>query len=145
MTARTVWAITSGSYSDYRVLALFATKAAAEAQMRRPSPPGSWTEPDDLAAFLLYEADDEPRQVTTYERQIEIWDDGTTSNPRESVRTEWEFDTMHGRPSKRPQVRFVRAPVHKGKGGRLEVRGSDKSAVDKAYSDQIVQRVAKPA
>ena len=47
------------------------------------------------------------------------------------------IDTLYERPTERPSVRYVRALVHGGKGGRIEVRGSNEAAVRKVYSERV--------
>ena len=138
---RKIWAVTRGSYSDYRVQALFATKEQAQHHLAvaRGTSGDIWNRPEDIEEFDFYDEGEEPVLVTEYSRMAEVWDDGRVTQEREGVRTEWDYDPLFGRPTARPSVRFVRAPIHKDKGGRLEIRGTDKQAVDQAFSDNLAQ------
>lgn len=137
---RTCWAITRGSYSDYRVLAVFASRADAEAAIARAKGAvDSFLAAESVEEMSFYEEGVEPVLLTVYERQVEVWDDGTVSSERRTVREEWDYDPLYDLPGKRPKVRFVRAPIHKDKGGRLEVRGTDEQGVNQAFSDNLAQ------
>jgi hypothetical protein len=131
----TVWGITTGEYSDYRVQALFATEDAAKraAALR--------DDHADISAFNFYSADDsEPKLVQVYYHNVELWDDGTQGSDRAHSDTHWEYDGYESRfMDKRPYVRFVRAPMHHDKGGRLEVYGINEKACLKTVSDYIAQ------
>lgn len=135
------WAATSGSYSDYRICAVFATKRQAEAAVAAAQmAEDAWPNPDSVVEFFFYSEGAEPRLLTVYNRQVTIWDDGTFEEHDLRIRTEWEYDQLFDRGSdRRPSVRFVRAPMHNNKGGRLEVRGIDEQAVAQAYSDNLAR------
>ena len=79
-----------------------------------------------------------PYQETTWESQVTLWDDGRVEQDGEpSARTEFPIATLRGPAPKRPEVRYVRAPVHEGKGGRLEVRGPTLASVVKVVAERI--------
>lgn len=136
---RRVWALSSGSYSDYTVLAIFETKEDAEAAAAMQGPADDWHSDKRVEEMSYYPKGGAPKVVRIYDRQAQFWDDGTVDQERENHRDEWEYDPLHGPASKRPSVRFVRPPIQKNKGGRLEVRGLDKRAVDKAFSENAAR------
>lgn len=133
-TPTKLYALTHGCYSDYRVDALFTTEAKAK---EAASITGGET-----SAFLVY--DEVPAKQTSYLIQIEVRDDGTHGEPDLRVETDWPWD-MWKPPVTPPRVRFVRAPVHKDKGGRLEVHGASERAVRKVASDHLAQLLVHAA
>jgi hypothetical protein len=128
-------------YIDYRVLALFTSERDAKNHLAtvKVNPRREYGDGDRIEEFLLYPDGNEPKRVTTYEHIVTVWDLGVVTGELERSRTEWEYDTIYSRPKLRPEVRFVRAPMHENKGGRLEVRGSNRKAVDQAYSDALAR------
>lgn len=135
-----VWALSKGEYSDYSVVAIFATKRQAEAAQREAkNQPVEFGDDYRVESFPFFAEDASPPMVVTrYERHVDIMDDGSTGKERNSSHREWEFDQLY-RCGRRPSVRFVRAPVHHDKGGRLEVRGTDEQAVAQAFSDNLAR------
>lgn len=137
-----VWAVSKGDYSDHTILCVCPTKERATliaAAFNGDDDEDRWGEARVEALMWL---DREPRKVTTYSRYVEVWDDGTTSDLREDQREEWEFDMLYPERSKPVTWRWVRAPVHKNKGGRLEVVGTDKRRVGKVFSEKRAQLIA---
>lgn len=137
----TVYAVTTGSYSDYRVHAVCRTKAGAErlAGRMRADVDGWHTDADTIPLPVV---DPEIEQVVTLSLSENLWDDGTTSDVRDGQRTEWPFIPMQ---FPKQGWRWVRAPVHQGKGGRLEVWGTDHEAVRRVFSDKRAEIRATPA
>src|SRR5207253_3337328 len=86
-----------------------------------------------------------PEKVTLHERYVQVWDDGTTSDQVEQVRTEWPFDMLWPERNRPVGWRWVRAPIHNGRGGRLEVWGTSKGRVDKVFSERRAQLLADDA
>lgn len=140
--------LTGGSYSDYQVYAVFPTRGSAEEALAnyQATESDGWGGPDMVEAIPFYGPGDKPRQVVTHDWQINVWDDGTTSSPHahdspgpwKDQRTEWDFHQLYPA-GPRPSVRWVRAPIHNNKGGRLEVRGTDERAVAQAFSDNLAR------
>ncbi len=134
-----IWVLSTGSYSDYSVVAAFPTKALAEAAMNANATldeelwSGNTYRVESLPLFI-----EPPQIVTTYSLSAEISDNGTVRLSPERTRREWEFDQLY-QSGPRPFVRFVRAPVHKDKGGRLDVHGTDQRAVEQAFSDNVAR------
>lgn len=139
-----VWVISSGSYSDYRVLCVVeGTKADAERLLVKiRGEQDIWTSSEASVERLpVVSADIEPVEVL--DMRVNVWDDGTTTDERSNVRREWSFDLLYecGAVS----WRWVRAPVHNGKGGRLEVMGTDHEAVRRVFSDRRARLLAEDA
>lgn len=135
MGHRTVWALTSGSYSDYGIEAIFTTEKAALAASKLKEDEYDWHD-YNVESFILY--DEVPEEVTLYE-MVEVIVDGSpsyVSTTKVTSKTKYPWMFLWGTPRARPHVRYVRAPVYKGKAGRLEVHGNDKQAVQQAFSDQ---------
>lgn len=140
MTAelRQLWTVESGSYSDWRIHAVFETKADAKAWAAHlRGMPDSWLSDADVGRLTLVPKGVAPFTETTYSLMAELWDDGRVGREWSNVRTESAIDHMGERPRPRPRVRYVRAPVHANKGGRIEVEGSDEQAVRKVYSERL--------
>lgn len=141
----TIWAISSGSYSDYRVLCVVdGTKADAEelAQRMRGMSDDIWTGSDvSVEALAFVRPDVQPVEIL--HMRVTVWDNGTTSEERTDVRREWPFDPLYE--SGLLSWRWVRAPIHKGKGGRLEVMGTDHERVRRVFSDRRAQLMAEDA
>ena len=128
-----IWGISQGSYSDYRVLALCDTKKRAEAVAALP---GSDSYGDGLMVEEFVYLDHDPERVTTYLLSVEIFDTGSVKNHHERMRTEWEFSMLYPEDNRPVRWRWVRAPMYNGKGGRLEVMGTDQERVRKVFSDR---------
>lgn len=141
-----VWGITRGSYSDYRVLAIFEDQAEAKAfcaAHQNTAHDSPWGAPDDVECFMFYPKGVQPVLNTVHSRSVVVWDSGDTEEAMERGRVEWEYSPLYDRVSARPNVRFVRAPMYHNKGGRLEVEGLDQQAVNQAYGDNLARlRVA---
>lgn len=135
----TMWAISRGEYSDYRVLAVCASEAVAKEQLARMG--GIEYDAARLESIpLLTEVVD---QVQVLRMSVTIWDDGTTSNDFTSMTETWPFDSWE--PVVPVSWRWVRAPMHKGIGGRLDVRGTDHERVRRVLSDRRAELLATPS
>lgn len=73
-------------------------------------------------------------KVETLRLSVNIWDDGQETEDRQSYNVEWPFDTLYGLTD--CSWRWVRAPMHKDKGGRLEVHGTDHKRVRKVFGER---------
>jgi hypothetical protein len=136
-----VWAVSQGSYSDYSVKALFPTKKLAEAARVAHAAEEEWDE-GRVEWFYLY--DEVPEPVTAYYMTETLWDNGDTSDMYERAETRLPWNHWNAPPANgRPQVWFVRAPVHENKGGRLDVKGYDLQAVRQAFGDRKGMERAK--
>ncbi|HUW01784.1 MAG TPA: hypothetical protein VMW08_05495 [Acidimicrobiales bacterium] len=139
-----VHAVSSGTYSDYRVHALFRRKRDAEAAIVELAGTPDFYSGGSLRveAFHLFDKGEPLVPVPWRMYRVTVWDDGTTSDVVESNEAKWPWEFEAGR---RVDVRFVRAPVHQGKGGRLEVYGTDLPAVGQVFSDNRAQVLAAVA
>lgn len=138
-----VWLVTTGEYSDYNVKCACSTKKTAEtvaAKMRGVS--DSWDSDAKVQECSLVTADVE--QVAVLSLQENLWDGGASSDMRRSTRLEWPFDPLTW-PCLPVAWRWVRAPMHKNLGGRLEVWGTDHKRVEKTFSDRRAQVKADDA
>lgn len=134
---KTIYAISSGSYSDYRVLAVCEDEATAEAWAKalREEPDG-WRTDANVESMLMLEAGEPVIKRHCVDLRQELSDNGTERPYNVSESDEYEIGSIQDAPPKRPSVRFVRAPMHNGKGGRLEITGQTLKAVMKVYSEQ---------
>lgn len=144
MSARkTVWVVEQGSHSDYRVLAVCDSKERAEAAAAAVNAADRYSYNDASIAALPY-IDSPTESVTTYTIQCAVWDDETASEQRESERTENEIDALYPERIVSVGYRWVRAPVHNDRGGRLEVYGTDQERVRKVFSDKRAELLCDP-
>lgn len=127
MKRREIWVVESGSYSDYRIHAAFPDKATAKAAAALGDQYHVASLPELTMADLSL--------VIVLRMDINIWDDGTESQERANVRTEVPFDMLYPEDEKPAHWRWVRAPIHENKGGRLEVSGTDHERVRKLYTE----------
>ena len=139
----TVYGVSSGSYSDYRVLFMCSSKKVAErAAHALQHEKDGWNRDAEVQGFDQY--DTPPKRVKVYTMQALIRDGkvlggyGRTPEPVLHEGVEWEWDTVAG---KRPSVRVYSAPVT-GYAKNITVMGTSRTAVLKAYSDRIVQMLA---
>jgi len=129
---KTVYAVSQGSYSDYRVEVLFESREQAELIAAENN---DYFSDKRVEEFLLYDEGEMPTKMAEYSLVCEIFDAGIVQERDPGITVEYPWAFWSGTPTERPKVRYVRAPIHKDKGGRLEVRGSNKQAVQQAYSD----------
>lgn len=136
-----VWAVTTGSYSDYRVKVLFSTKKLAEqhAEVLRGDPAG-WDGDASVESFALL--DRPPERIRVFYRWARIDTDGDVIAERASDSLDWEYGDVWGVPKPIMLARTYHAPAY-GKDTLVEVRGSSKARVEKAYRDRIAQARAK--
>ncbi len=137
------YAVVSGSYSDYTVHAIFTNRLAALEAAVQHGQDDTYSAAD-VEDIVLYE--DVPEKETIYRMIQTIWDDGRVQDDlRQDSDTRLPWNTWYDAPRDgRPKVRYVRAPMHKDKGGRLEVFGRDEQAVKQAFSDRKAQILAGP-
>lgn len=139
MSDKSVWVVSSGSYSDYRVHCAAPSKKAAQAIVVALNG-------DETCNYFIEQVPviDKAEKVTIYGVEAIITDDGTVRE--ESVdRDEWNVDPLYPWRLRPVTVRWVRAPIYHGRAGRLEVYGTDEERVRKTYSDMRAQLLADPA
>lgn len=134
-----MWVISQGEYSDYRVLAICASKELADAQVALiTGGEDSYGAARVEEMMFLAEV---VQPVVSLALSVTIWDDGATSHERESMRSDWPWEFYGGPVS----WRWVRAPIHNGKGGRLDVNGTDLERVRRVFSDRRAELLATPS
>jgi hypothetical protein len=134
---KTIYAVSSGEYSDYSVRGVFEDEATAKAWADAMNSGESRYEQYRVESFTFIPAGTAPFKVTEYQKTAQLNDDGTVTAEREWDTTHWAISSYYGIPPVRPAVRYVRAPCHKGTAGRIDIRGSDQQAVRQAMSDKI--------
>ena len=148
---RRLYAVVSGSYSDYRILALFdsqesAAKWADTVKVESEKDDTSFYDSDArIESFPFYAGSEQPGIVTTYRAEVTLFDDGRVLDYRAGKwdeagevvsrgSKEWSHDAES---DSRPRLRYCRAPRHNGKAGRLEGHGLDERALIQAISDRV--------
>lgn len=137
-----MWTVESGEYSDHRVLCVCRTKKLAQELVDALNGDSSRWGNAFIGSLPVATG---VNYVTTYTQACEVWDDGTTTQTTESIRTELDIDMLWPERAKPVGWRWVRAPIHNGKGGRLEVFGTDLEAVRRTFSDRRAQLIAEDA
>lgn len=135
---REIFTVEAGCYSDHTVLGVFDDEATATAWCEAiKSNPDGWHTDAWVGRIALVEAGTKPVKVTRWTQYVELWDDGTVDTKGPWSNTDYPISSLFGLPPKRPKVRYVRAPVHNSKGGRLEVVGNSEKVVAKVVSERI--------
>lgn len=138
-----IYLVTTGTYSDYRVRAAFASKKRADAWVKALQQPEddedgyAWDSDARVERYEILSA--VPQRVKYYNMSVTIWDSGRVEEGRVHVSEQWDIDAG-------PPVtwRWVRAPVHDGKGGRLDVDGTDRDRVAKVCSEKKALLLTDP-
>jgi len=142
--SKTLWAVTSGSYSDYRVHVLLETEDQA-IEVARAADAQEGCHDYAVESFPFYPTVAEITEpITIYEMSVVLWDDGRHDLPSyEEPVTRMEFQHYKFVPPKtRPRIRQVRAPVYKNKGARLDVTARTETMVRKAMNDRLMEHKA---
>lgn len=135
-----IWVVSTGEYSDYRVMCACPTKADANAVMKKYNESGDNWSDARVEQLPVVEASVEQIDVLTME--ITIQDDDSLRDRGQRIRTEWPFDSLY--PHSPVTWRWVRAPIHRGQAGRLEVSGTDHTRVRRVFSDKQAELLASP-
>lgn len=136
---RKIWAISSGSYSDYTVHAVTEDKATAEMWMKALRAEEDGCNGDaTVEEILLVESGVAPFKATSWNLSVDLWDDGREDELCVRGTSTYPIAMWGDPPPPRPRVRKVRAPIHRDKGGRLEVFGATEKAVRKVGNEQIL-------
>lgn len=136
----TVWVVSSGDYSDYRVHCAAPSKKAAQEIVDVLNGADEWIKYFVERVPVIEQAE----RITVYGFEAVIADAGTVCN---SVlhRDEWNVNPLYPERLRPVTVRWVRAPIYHQAGGRLEVYGTDRDRVRKTFSDMKAQLLADPA
>lgn len=135
----TVWVVSSGSYSDYRVHCAAPSKKAAQGIVAALNG-------DETYNYFIEQVPviDKAEKVTIYGMEAIVTDDGTVREESVRDRDEWNIDPLYPQRLRPVTVRWVRAPIYNGQAGRLEVYGLDEERVRKTYSDMRAELIADP-
>lgn len=136
-----VYAITSGEYSGYRVLAVCEDKKTAERWARAIN----GQQDARVEAMTYIKAGEPPRRQHRVDVIETWWDSGQVEDFDCEEVDEYAIASYRGEAPARPVVRFVRAPVHNGRGGRIEVAARTKVEAMKVYSEQKAMWKSSPA
>ena len=128
---RLVYAFVTGAYSDYGVEALFETRELAQMAVDVTSESHSYS--PRIEEMWLY--DEFPERIESWTMTVEVWDDGQVDEVLTRNESAYPWEHLWGIPPERPRVRYVRAPIHHDRGGRIEVYGQDRVGVQKALND----------
>jgi hypothetical protein len=139
-----IYAVTEGDYSDYRVQALFTTKALANEHAKSLTKDYSTA---DVEEFLLF---DRPvGKKTVYSINARIWPDGTVTSehrdrgdPKMDRSVQLEYGDYTGIPKPIMEARLLQAP-YSGKDWLVRVSGTDKARVMKSFQDRVAQGRAR--
>ena len=135
MSDKSVWVVSSGSYSDYRVHCAAPSKQSAKAIVAALN-----------GDYFIEQVPviDKAEKVTIYGLEAIITDDGTVREESVRDRDEWNVNPLYPERLRPVTVRWVRALIYH-QAGRLEVYGLDEERVRKTYSDMRAQLLADPA
>lgn len=136
-----VWAVSSGEYSDYGVVAIFATEEQANAFAAVVGSHG-WRSGAFVEAMNFYPEGETPRAVEVFTRRGRVVN-GEVEYDDTTIDTQWECDMLWGDPKPLYGARTYCPPIDKGVGVRIEARGTDRRKVDKAFTDRIMQAKAQ--
>ena len=136
---RRVWLVVTGSYSDYQVECAAASEADGEQIAATINASGSGYEGARVESVPLVTPPVHP--VTVYRASVTVWDDGRVEHHELWQYARWPWEHEASRPVR---WRWVRAPMYEGKGGRLDVTGTDRERVFKVASDRAAMIHADP-
>ena len=140
MSDKSVWVVSSGSYSDYRVHCAAPSKEAAKAIVVALNG-------DETCNYFIEQVPviDKAEKVNVYGMEAVISDRGNLSGETTSERSEWNVDPLFPERMHPVTIRWVRAPCYYGTAGRLEVYGTDRELVREAFASTKAQLLADPA
>lgn len=127
-----MWAVSTGVYSDYRVCAVFEKQDDAE----------NWAQAigDEarVEQIMHVPAGVRPFKQTVYGQSANLWDNGEVVLQDVWSHTDYPIDSLFGEVPTRPKVRYVRAPIHRNKGGRVDIAGPTAASVAKVMNERIM-------
>jgi hypothetical protein len=136
----TVWVVSSGSYSDYRVHCAAPSKKAAQEIVDALNGADEWIKYFVERVPVIEKAE----RVTIYGVEAIITDAGTVREESVRDRDEWNVDPLYPERLRPVTVRWVRAPIYNGQAGRLEVYGTDRELVGTTFSTMKARLVGDP-
>lgn len=139
-----VWGLTSGSYSDWTVHALFETEADAQAAADAYTKASDYGD-GEIQEFVYYEAGETPRRIVWFTCYQTLSDSGEIRTDGKIARREaWEYNQDETF-SKRPKVEIKYTPKDPSPARawvgyyNISIVGSDRAAVAKTWSDLRAQ------
>lgn len=141
-----VWLVSSGSYSGYRVHCAAPSKKAAKDIVSVMNGADSNPYVDYYEDYFVEQVPviEKAERVTVYGLEVVISDAGTVREESVRDRDEWNVSPLYPERLRPVTIRWVRAPCHDGRAGRLEVYGTDRERVRKTFSDMRAQLLADP-
>lgn len=139
-----IWAVSSGSYSDYRVHAAFATEEQAETAAVKAEKAETYMGGYFVEELPWYPKGENPEPITVHRMSAVLWDNGTHNAPTYTL-DDAKMEFQHYQfvpPPRRAHIRQVRAPEYKEKGARLEVSARTETMVRKAMNDRLMEHKA---
>jgi len=136
----TVWVVSSGSYSDYRVHCAAPSKKAAQEIVDVLNGADEWIKYFVERVPVIEKAE----RITVYGIEAIISDAGTVRKETVRDRDEWNVDPLLPERLRPVAVRWVRAPIYNGQAGRLEVYGTDRELVGTTFSTMKARLVGDP-
>jgi hypothetical protein len=124
-----VYVVTTGSYDDLCVQCACPTEQDAQTLAARM---GYGSEAEVLA---LEVHPGNVAQVSVLHMRINLYDDGSERDEYRRTSVEWPWSVWPKTTPDGAGWRWVRAPMHHGLGGRLDVWGTDHERVRKMYDD----------
>ena len=147
MSGKSVWLVSSGSYSDYRVHCAsdYSVHCAAPSKKAAQSIVAALNGADRIEYFVeRVPVFEKAERVTIYGMEGIVTDDGTVREESVHDRDEWNVDPLYPQRLRPVTIRWVRAPCYYGTAGRLEVYGTDRDLVSETFSDMKAQLLADP-
>ena len=140
MSDKSVWLVSSGSYSDYRVHCAAPSKKAAQGIVDALNGDDEWSKYFVERVPVIEKAE----RITVYGIEAIVTDDGTVREESVRDRDEWNVDPLYQQRLRPVTVRWVRAPIYHGRAGRLEVYGTDRELVREAFASTKAQLLGDP-
>lgn len=138
---RTIYAVSQGEYSDYRVLVLCEDQETADRIVAEinESDDSSGAYCTRVEEFCLVPPDYKPNRVECHRAEAVLFDNGTVGTIRQWSYTKWEFEVHDPDRPKRPKFEFISAPFYGDHGGALRVYGRTAEGVTKVLNDRLAQ------
>jgi hypothetical protein len=142
---RTIYAVTQGTYSDYRVRVLFNNRDDAHRHIKSlqaDDDPYLHTEELDIEEFTLMDPGEQPERVPHHYVQIIVGPHGGIQKEHHSFGMTWTAGDYDSPPGKRPRVEVGQAPAF-GQGWYIRVVARTEEAAWKAARDRAAQKRAE--
>lgn len=135
MTMRKVWPVSTGSYSDWNIHALYESKELANQAAEKLSKEGGWIFSDAMVDKPLMVSDQLPVALPVLTLRCRIYENGTVEEGEPEIENDWDFQDGEDLTSQRWGW------YTEGHWGMLSVVGRDHDRVRKVYSDRKAEIV----